>query len=104
MSGPPRARPRSRSPRTRAHTRRSPHRCRRRRARRRHARPARHLAPFPRLAPYGAVTAIRFADFDALTFDCYGTLVDWEQGILAGVRPVLRTHGIELTDDEVLET
>ena len=49
------------------------------------------------------MTAIRFADFDALTFDCYGTLVDWEQGILAGVRPVLQTHGIELTDDEVLE-
>ena len=49
------------------------------------------------------MTAIRFADFDALTFDCYGTLVDWEQGILAGVRPVLQTHGIELNDDEVLE-
>ena len=43
------------------------------------------------------MTAIRFADFDALTFDCYGTLVDWERGILAGVRPVLQTHGIELT-------
>ena len=50
------------------------------------------------------MTAIRFADFDALTFDCYGTLVDWERGILAGVRPVLQTHGIELNDDEVLET
>src|SRR5690242_15811802 len=22
------------------------------------------------------------ADFDALTFDCYGTLIDWERGIL----------------------
>ncbi len=26
------------------------------------------------------------ADFDALTFDCYGTLIDWETGILAAVR------------------
>jgi 2-haloacid dehalogenase len=23
-----------------------------------------------------------FADFDALTFDCYGTLIDWERGII----------------------
>ena len=27
-----------------------------------------------------------FAAFDVLTFDCYGTLIDWEAGILAGLR------------------
>ncbi len=42
--------------------------------------------------------------FDALTFDCYGTLIDWERGILAGMRPVLAAHrGPEQTDDELLE-
>jgi 2-haloacid dehalogenase len=50
------------------------------------------------------VTAIRFDDFGALTFDCYGTLVDWERGILSGVRPVLAAHGTDVPDDaDVLE-
>ena len=30
--------------------------------------------------------AIDFGRFEALTFDCYGTLVDWETGILTGLR------------------
>ena len=29
---------------------------------------------------------IDFDAFDALTFDCYGTLIDWETGILAALR------------------
>ena len=41
--------------------------------------------------------------FRALSFDCYGTLVDWETGILAGLRPVLERHGVELTDEAILE-
>jgi len=32
---------------------------------------------------------LRFDRFDALTFDCYGTLIDWESGLLAALRPVL---------------
>lgn len=31
--------------------------------------------------------------FDLLTFDCYGTLVDWETGIIEGVRTVCAAHG-----------
>ncbi|GKT74396.1 haloacid dehalogenase [Colletotrichum tofieldiae] len=27
--------------------------------------------------------------FKALSFDCYGTLVDWESGLLSGLRPIL---------------
>ncbi|MCC6427188.1 MAG: haloacid dehalogenase type II [Phycisphaerales bacterium] len=38
-----------------------------------------------------------------LTFDCYGTLIDWETGILRAIRPVLSVHGIRTTDDELLE-
>src|SRR4051794_22104615 len=43
---------------------------------------------------------IDFSAFDALTFDCYGTLIDWETGILAALRPVV---GDEPGDDELLE-
>ncbi len=31
--------------------------------------------------------------FELLTFDCYGTLVDWEAGIIAAVRQVGAAHG-----------
>jgi 2-haloacid dehalogenase len=41
--------------------------------------------------------------FEVLTFDCYGTLIDWEAGILAAIRPILDERGVALTDDELLE-
>jgi 2-haloacid dehalogenase len=44
---------------------------------------------------------MRLGDFDALTFDCYGTLIDWEQGILAELRPWAAPKG--LSDDAILE-
>ena len=41
--------------------------------------------------------------FDALTFDCYGTLIDWEAGLLAGLRDALPgAAGVD--DDGLLET
>jgi 2-haloacid dehalogenase len=40
-----------------------------------------------------------FARFDALTFDCYGTLIDWETGIA----DALRVAGASGSDDELLE-
>ena len=40
--------------------------------------------------------------FDALTFDCYGTLIDWEAGILAALRTVLPTDRAGAGDDEAL--
>jgi 2-haloacid dehalogenase len=46
---------------------------------------------------------IDFTRFDALTFDCYGTLIDWEQGILTALQPVLAPHGIDASEDELLE-
>jgi 2-haloacid dehalogenase len=49
------------------------------------------------------VTDLDFARFEALTFDCYGTLIDWEAGILAGIRPVLERRGVHASDDQVLE-
>jgi len=49
------------------------------------------------------VTAIDFDRFDALTFDCYGTLIDWEAGILRGLRTVLGAAGAKAADDDLLE-
>lgn len=36
---------------------------------------------------------IDLADYDALSFDCYGTLIDWEAGILGVLRPWADRHG-----------
>jgi 2-haloacid dehalogenase len=49
------------------------------------------------------VSAFHFSRFDVLTFDCYGTLIDWEAGILAGLRRVLEPLGIDAGDDDLLE-
>ena len=40
--------------------------------------------------------------YRALTFDCYGTLIDWETGILAALRPWAARHSISLDDDALL--
>jgi len=44
---------------------------------------------------------VKLREFDALTFDCYGTLIDWEQGILAELRPWAAGKG--LGDAAILE-
>jgi 2-haloacid dehalogenase len=41
--------------------------------------------------------------YEVVSFDCYGTLIDWESGIISGLRPVLANHRIDVTDDEILE-
>ena len=40
--------------------------------------------------------------FDALSFDCYGTLIDWEAGIAAVLSPWARAQGLDLTDEALL--
>ena len=45
---------------------------------------------------------IDLSRFGALTFDCYGTLVDWERGILDALRPVLGAHGATIGDEALL--
>ncbi len=41
--------------------------------------------------------------YDALTFDCYGTLIDWEQGLLQHIRPILSRNDVHVIDAFVLE-
>jgi 2-haloacid dehalogenase len=44
-----------------------------------------------------------FSHFKILTFDCYGTLIDWETGILSALRPILAAYGKSLSDVQILE-
>jgi 2-haloacid dehalogenase len=46
---------------------------------------------------------LNFDHFEVLTFDCYGTLIDWETGIWEALRPTLTNHRITSTKDTVLE-
>ena len=46
---------------------------------------------------------LKFSQFKVLTFDCYGTLIDWEQGIVQALRPLLQKYGVVLPDDKILE-
>jgi 2-haloacid dehalogenase len=41
-----------------------------------------------------------YGRFEALTFDCYGTLIDWETGLRDAFRPILAAHGIDVDDEE----
>ena len=44
-----------------------------------------------------------FDRFSVLTFDCYGTLIDWESGIFSALRPILAGHRKVITDSALLE-
>ena len=44
----------------------------------------------------------RLRDFDALSFDCYGTLIDWEAGLLAVLRPWAGARGLAVSDEQLL--
>ncbi len=46
---------------------------------------------------------MRLSDYKALTFDCYGTLIDWESGMIAGLEGLTRKLERPLTRDEILE-
>ena len=46
---------------------------------------------------------MKLGDFKMLTFDTYGTLIDWESGIYNALEPLLDKLPIRLNRDEVLE-
>ena len=47
---------------------------------------------------------LQWNGFEVLTFDCYGTLIDWETGILESLRPIFAAHRIDPIPDSVLES
>jgi 2-haloacid dehalogenase len=46
---------------------------------------------------------IAFERYTHLTFDCYGTLIDWETGILEAVLPVLCRHDVTVDEGRLLQ-
>ena len=47
---------------------------------------------------------MKLTDYKVLTFDCYGTLIDWEAGIHAALQPLLAKAATPLAKDDVLES
>ena len=47
---------------------------------------------------------MQLGDFKVLTFDCYGTLIDWESGILRALDPLRAKLPRAISDETVLET
>ena len=45
----------------------------------------------------------RLTDFDVLSFDCYGTLIDWETGIRTALANWRRRENIQVTDQGFIE-
>jgi 2-haloacid dehalogenase len=46
---------------------------------------------------------MKLLDFKVLTFDCYGTLIDWESGMVSALKPLTARSPKPLTRDEILE-
>ena len=43
-----------------------------------------------------------FSRFEIITFDCYGTLINWEEGILRGMHRIIAAHGKDMDDATIL--
>jgi len=46
---------------------------------------------------------MKLTDFKALTFDCYGTLIDWESGMIEALKPLTGKLSRTLSPNEILE-
>jgi 2-haloacid dehalogenase len=46
---------------------------------------------------------MKLTDFKALTFDCYGTLIDWESGMVDALKPLTSRVTRELSRNDILE-
>ena len=46
---------------------------------------------------------MNLSDFSLLSFDCYGTMIDWESGIFSALRPILTAHQKKISDMALLE-
>jgi 2-haloalkanoic acid dehalogenase type II len=45
---------------------------------------------------------VKISDFEALSFDCYGTLIDWEAGLAQVLGPWARSGGLAVDDEALL--
>src|SRR3954467_13090936 len=46
---------------------------------------------------------MRFQDFKLLSFDCYGTLIDWESGLFAAMAPLVAKTGERFDRGQALQ-
>ena len=46
---------------------------------------------------------MRLTDFKVLTFDCYGTLIDWETGMVEALKPLTDRAKTPLSRNAILE-
>src|SRR5215472_2781516 len=44
-----------------------------------------------------------FTRYEIITFDCYGTLIDWESGLLPALHSILAAHNREIDDATLLK-
>jgi 2-haloacid dehalogenase len=58
----------------------------------------------PTALAVGWPPVLNFKQFRVLTFDCYGTLIEWESGIFSALRPILAAHQKTISDAALLET
>jgi 2-haloacid dehalogenase len=49
-----------------------------------------------------SAASAKLTDFKALTFDCYGTLIDWESGMIEALKPLSSKAPRQLARDEIL--
>ena len=49
------------------------------------------------------MTSPQATDYDVVSFDCYGTLVDWESAIVDTLQEMLQSHDANMNNDVVLE-
>jgi 2-haloacid dehalogenase len=49
------------------------------------------------------MTDLAAGNYRTVTFDCYGTLIDWENGILGYLQPLLESYDVHVLDEWVLD-
>jgi 2-haloacid dehalogenase len=47
-------------------------------------------------------TAMASLDCDIITFDCYGTLIDWESGIVGAFQSEAARHGVTIDASSIV--
>lgn len=66
--------------------------------------PAAHRGGNARISPAIAWESnVKLSDFKVLTFDCYGTLIDWESGMIAALTPLTERLQPAPMRNEILE-
>ncbi len=56
-----------------------------------------------KMSALSAQSPPKLTEFEALTFDCYGTLIDWESGIIEALKPLTSQAARPLARNAILE-